>query len=331
MAELGLEPRLRPLLDHLGGPEPAPHGSWRDWQIGRITGGRNNRLYRIRGPGGDFVVKFTVPDGRDRAGREFESQCAVQRAGLAIAPEPVLVDREAFLYPVIVSTWVEGTVSDRPPGTDDGWRDLVQHLALVHSVTPPAHAATPRPPTIHAATAAEGIRLVREQLIRLPGHGLPDSQLYTHLRVLLHKLETRQFPEWPAAPVALCRLDNNIANFVRRPGQWASVDWEYSGWGDPAFDVANLVTHVSTLGVPAHRWQWVIDTYCSQVEDEEAALRIQAYRDILLVWWAARLTRYLHEIPQGRDKRLVPWPEGWEADVRDKYKQYVQLAERTLS
>jgi hypothetical protein len=70
------------------------------------------------------------------------------------------------------------------------------------------------------------------------------------LRPLLDHLSTARptaahtWQTWRIAPIGggannlLYRCDNNLRNFVRRPGCWASVDWEYGGWGDPAFDAA---------------------------------------------------------------------------------------------
>jgi hypothetical protein len=63
------------------------------------------------------------------------------------------------------------------------------------------------------------------------------------------------------------------------------------------------------------------------VEDDSAAVRIQVYCNILLVWWAARLARYLYEIPRGQDRRLADWPVGWQADIKAKYEHYLGLAE----
>jgi hypothetical protein len=121
--------------------------------------------------------------------------------------------------------------------------------------------------TINANTAEEGRQVVQQQPARLPAGSVPVG-----LQGLVRRLEAAQWPQWPKAPVTLCRLDNNITNYLQRPGQWASVDWEYSGWGDPAFDVANLVTHLAYLEVPAWRWEWVLDAYCDMAVP--AALRL---------------------------------------------------------
>jgi aminoglycoside phosphotransferase (APT) family kinase protein len=317
---------IRPLLDYLASGAPRGSGGWRDWQITRITDGRNNLLYRASGPQGHLAIKFTVRDERDRAGREYGALAALRQAGLSVAPEPILLDRTSYAQPVVVQSWLEGEVSDTPPSTDDEWQKLVQHLACIHTVTPQDTRMQLPWATINANTAGEGMQRVREQMIHIPSEAQPTS-----LRTVLGRLEASRLPEWPKAPVALCRLDNNIANYIRCVGPWASVDWEYSGWGDPAFDVANLVTHVAFQGVGALRWKSFIDHYCSLVEDESANVRIQVYRNILLVWWAARLARYLYELPRGQDRRLAEWPAGWQVDIEAKYQHYLGLAEAACS
>ena len=313
---------VRPLLSYLASGAPRGSGGWRDWQITRITGGRNNLLYRVVGPGGELAVKFTVRDERDRAGREYGALATLREAGLFVAPEPILLDRTGYRQPVVVQSWLTGGVSDVPPSTDDEWQRLVEHQASIHTVAPDKTRLELPWATINANTAREGMQRVREQMARIPGEAQPTS-----LKTLLGRLETSQFPEWPKAPVTLCRLDNNITNYIRRPGQWASVDWEYSGWGDPAFDVANLMTHVTFRDVAPSRWHWFVDRYCGLVEDESAAVRIQVYYDILLVWWCARLARYLHELPTDQDRRLADWPAGWQADIQAKYVHYLGVAE----
>jgi aminoglycoside phosphotransferase (APT) family kinase protein len=313
---------VRPLLDHLARGEDQPDGRWQDWQIRRIGGGRNNLLYRATGPQGDLVCKFTVLDGKDRTGREYGALVALREAGLRIAPAPILQDRSSYAQPVVVQTWLEGEVSAAPPATEAEWLKLLQHLALVHRVRPEGTAVYLRWATINACTVKEGRERVREQAARLPAEVRP-----TPLQALLRRFEAFGFAEWLSAPVRLCRLDNNVTNYIRRPGLWASVDWEYSGWGDPAFDVANLITHVAYLEVPASRWGWIAEAYQGLVEDATASQRIGVYCQILVVWWVARLTRYLYEIPRGLDQRLVDWPVGWEADIEAKYEHYLHLAE----
>lgn len=313
---------LPPLLDYLARSRPREEQAWQDWRITPIGGGRNNLLYRATGTAGDLAVKFSLRDARDRAGREHGALLALQAAGLDLAPVPVLLDRKHYPLPVVVQTWLGGEVSAAPPATDAEWQCLIEHLARVHTVT--EHGARLRlaPAVLNVRSAPDGLRAVREQLARLPRTARPAA-----LQALVRELERTRFPRWPRPAAALCRGDSNISNFVRRPGGWASVDWEYAGWGDPAFDIADLSAHAAYAGVPPERWAWVTGEYCAMAGSPAAAERIRVYHKIMAVWWIARIVRYQVETPQGKDRRLAAAPEGWEADMQAKYEHYVRTAE----
>jgi aminoglycoside phosphotransferase (APT) family kinase protein len=320
------EALLRPLLDYLARAEHRADGRWNIWQITNIDGGRNNRLYRASCALGEIVVKFTIRDERDRAGREFGALTALRQAGLKIAPAPLLLDRDRYPLPVVVQTWLEGEVLDAVPASDDEWELLLRHLVAVHSVTPDRVNVDLPTATINAYNVLEGRQLIRESVTPIPPEERPDT-----LRELLQRFETASLPEWDDKRVALIRLDNNTLNYVRRPDGWLSVDWENSGWGDPAFEVANLMTHAAYLDVLPSRWEWVAERYCALVDDDTTSIRIWAYDTIMAVWWVVRMARYLYEMPRGLDARLVDWSDQWLAEMQVKYGRYVQLANRLLS
>jgi thiamine kinase-like enzyme len=174
-------------------------------------------------------------------------------------------------------------------------------------------------------SVADGLDHIRQQLAYIPESGQPAA-----LHELIRNVEAAQLPDWLAPPLALCRVDPNTLNFVRRPNAWASVDWENAGWGDPAFEIADVITHPAYADVLADRWKWLIEAYCAQCGDPGAATRIRVYRLLMLVWWVARLARTLYEVPRGGDQRLVARPRGWLADIRAKYESYLELARRSL-
>lgn len=316
------EESLRSLLDHLAAGRHEQGQPWPDGRVMRISGGWSNLLYRVSGPLGDWAVKFTIRDGRDRAGREYHALLALRDAGLSVAPKPILLDRRRYAQPVVVQTWLEGDVSAEPPSTDADWGRLVEHLATVHSVTQETTPLRLRRAVVDARTIREGREIVRREMARLPREAQPAS-----LRALMRRFRETSFPRWSKAAVSLCRSDNNILNIVRRPGAWASVDWEYAGWGDPALDVAQLMTHPAHIVVPVQRWDWVVETYSRIAHKEALVERIGVYHTILAVWWVARVARFLYEYPRGLDRRLVDRPEGWEADMRAKHAHYLRLAE----
>ncbi|MGI6207083.1 MAG: aminoglycoside phosphotransferase family protein [Anaerolineae bacterium] len=307
---------LRPLLDSLARSD-SPFG----WKIRRISGGANNLLYRATGPLGDLAVKFSLADSRDRAGREYSALLALHRAGLRLAPVPLLLDRTSYPLPVVVQTWLDGVASGTPPADDAEWRLLLEHLAAVHSLSPSDTDVAIRRAHITAYSAEEAVGLVRGHLERIPEDERPAS-----LTDIFRQLGTRAFPQWPAAAPRLCRTDANISNFIRRPEGWYSVDWENSGWGDPAFEVADLMSHPAYITVPCERWPWVARTYCRIAGDRAMLVRIRTYYGILLCFWVARMARYLYEVPRGLDPRLVELPADWEEDRLRKYRHYRRLA-----
>jgi hypothetical protein len=148
----------------------------------------------------------------------------------------------------------------------------------------------------------------------------------------MQRLEVHPFPSWPATPTALRRGDPNVRNIVQRPGSWASVDWEYSGWSDPACEMADLIAHVAYLEVPAERWEWVSDLYASLMpNDPGVASRIPVYTALMYGFWAGRLGKMAYQVPRGLDDRLAPWPDGWLDHVQRTYERYLELANRALA
>jgi hypothetical protein len=200
------EALLRPLLDHLGNGDCPADGHWQDWHIAPVTGGQNNLLCRATYPLGDLSIKFTVRDERDRAGREYGALLALHRAGLSIAPRPILLDRTSYPQPVVVQTWLEGRVSPTPPAMEAEWESLVRHLAAIHTITPGRTGVRLPEAVTNANSAEEGRQIVRQQVACLPLPAQPAS-----LRRLVNRLEASQFPDWPDPPVALCRVDTPIS------------------------------------------------------------------------------------------------------------------------
>jgi hypothetical protein len=311
---------LLPLLDHLAATNPDEE-DWCGWRIQRVGGGANNLIHRATCASHDLAIKWTIRDERDRAGREHAALSALREAGLDIAPAPLLLDRERYAQPVVVQTWLSGEVTPEPPRNDDEWQHFLEHHAAIHSIAPGAVAAPIRPAVLNMASAADGRALIARQLEPLPASERPPE-----LRALLRQLERAWLPEWPAPAPRLCRVDPNPVNFVRRLGVWASVDWENSGWGDAAFEIADAIAHPSYASVPKERWQWVVAEHCALTGDPHAARRIDVYRYLMLFWWVARFARALYEVPRGGDRRLADRPVGWAEDMQAKYRRYLALA-----
>lgn len=211
-----------------------------------------------------------------------------------------------------------------PPQTDAAWRRLLQLYAEVHSVTPEMTRLPIREAVFGATSPGEAKRLVWEQADRIPQRARP-----TELRALLKTLASVRASNLKGKR-ALCHVDANVGNFVVCSEGLRAVDWEGSGWSDPAFEVANLMTHPAYLSVTGTRWEWVVDTYAHLSLDSAIVARIRAYYPLLVVFWVARLARSLYEVPRGLDERLVQRPDSWQEDAARKYQHYLELAESLL-
>jgi aminoglycoside phosphotransferase (APT) family kinase protein len=320
---------LHALIDYLAGlaepPEADRPVGWGAWQITRIGGGRNNQVYRATTGEIDVAVKLTSPGFIDRAGHEYGALQALVQAGLAIAPPPLLLDQEHYPMPVVVSGWLKGAVGEDMPPDDEGWERLVEHFLAIHAIRPEATSIQLERQILFMRDSAEAIGCVRRCYEPIPQEDRPAS-----LVKLAERLEAYSFPSWPQPAIRLCRGDPNIANMVRRPGRWASVDWEYSGWGDPASEIAGLLVHPAYLDAPAERLDWLLERYAAQSPDAGIAARIRVYRAILECFWVARFARMIYQMPRGHDVRLAPWPDGWLETIQGRYELYVERAWRVL-
>ncbi len=312
---------LTDLLTHLDQGSTAP-----GWHVRQITGGANGLVYHARNDYAEVTVKFCLDDARDRAGREYAALMALREADAGLAPRPLLLERRRYRQPVVVQSWLAGEVSTEPPETDKGWMDLLEHYAALARVRPEHTRMNLKPTVLNASSFEAAKALVRGQLRQLSESAYPEG-----LREVVLPLLAKTVPAWPKPPVALCRGDGNLTNFVRLLDGWKSLDWEYGGWGDPAFEMADLVTHPAYARVPQDRWPWVVARYAELTQDASAPERIRAYVLVLSVWWVVRFARYVYEVPRGLDPRLVAFPEGFLAEAERKYRKYVALAQRCLA
>lgn len=306
------------------------HGSaswqWQDWRIRPIDGGLNNRLFRATGPAVDAAVKFAIRDKRDRAGREWAALNLLAERSSTLAPQPLLLERERYPQQVIVQTWLDGESSDAAPADDAAWNALCQHLLAVHSLPfLPDHPAV-RPSVLYVTSAAEALQAIHFQYSLLPPEEWPQP-----VQDLVVQALSIPWPDWPTPPLSFCRGDANIRNFIRRNSSWASVDWEYSGWGDPAFEIAEFLVHAAHSSWPRRQTRRLLDIYNVGSSESAISERIAVYEPLMLVWWTLRLGRLLPEARAGRDKRLVAVSQTWLEERETLLTCYLQLAEAALA
>jgi aminoglycoside phosphotransferase (APT) family kinase protein len=302
-------------------------GRFHDWQFQRVSGSANNLLYQATNDTADLAIKFTIRDARHRARREYQALLALQEAGVDLAPQPIWLDESSYPLPVVVQSWVAGEVTAAPPQTDAAWQLLIEHYARIAQVAPERVTGPLGMAVMNFTSIRHAQQHIQQQLASIPHTERPAS-----LQKLLSCLSAAASPLCSPAPsLALCRNDSNTLNFIRRSGKWLSVDWENSGWGDPAFEIADVICHPQYASVPSERWQWVMQLYGQLSEDETVVSRIRTYTPLMLVWWVSRLARAAYEVPRGLDQRLVERPANWQTQNQALYERYVQLATDSLA
>ena len=118
---------------------------------------------------------------------------------------------------------------------------------------------------------------------------------------------------------ALIRVDGNLHNILcDAQGRLTFVDWEYSGAGDSAYDLAELRWHPGASHLPDEWWDTALKSYPPLPGDAEFPKRLALYTRLLPIWWVSRSALYLLEgtgqVPPR--PRLTPIPEHVFPDVR---------------
>jgi thiamine kinase-like enzyme len=214
------------------GPDPqldaviAAVPEWRGHEptITPIEAGRTNRNYRVEVGSATFFLRLSHEDtallGIDRVA-EYEAALAAAASG--VGPEVVAHLPE---HGCLITAWVAG----EPLAEGDMEQESV--LADVARVVSTIHAGPALPATFDAFRIVEAYRRVSAE------RGVPIPQAYGPAHAHAERIEAA-FARAPV-PARPCHNDLLSDNFLRGTDGFWLVDYEYSGMGDPFFDLGNL-------------------------------------------------------------------------------------------
>jgi thiamine kinase-like enzyme len=77
-----------------------------------------------------------------------------------------------------------------------------------------------------------------------------------------------------------------------------SVDWEFSGWGDPCFDLAGLLAHPAYVDQNLSKIKWAADYYNGLGKQKDFNQKFDDYLLTLFIYWAARYLNLLNNTDQ---------------------------------
>jgi thiamine kinase-like enzyme len=311
-----------------------------DVTVERMTGGNNNALYRVEMDGRSYACKLCVPDWRQRAACEYASLRLFHTSGLDIAPEPLWLDESCQIvpYPALAYRWLRGESLDTQL-TQTQLAAVLASVQLMHTLTPNEHPRI-RDSWFHwfdwqrylaelgdfldqygawlEATISEG-RDLRERLARLIDC---CAQCVAAARVS---------PSRDRIALRICRADTNLANAIwSDDGRVRWVDWEYSGWGDPALELAEMRWHVAMSSMTEEQHNWLRDNYGCPAGDDGFEERLAVWDRLITTRWAFLILRALWSAYNGPDRlrlsRIAADPD----QLHIRFIQFIERAEHIV-
>jgi hypothetical protein len=129
----------------------------------------------------------------------------------------------------------------------------------------------------------------------------------------------------------LCRVDPNLANAIWRSDErlrW--VDWEYSGGGDPALDLADLRWHAALEDLTDEQHAWLRENYRRPEDDPAFDERLRVWDCILATRWPLLMLRLLWSQSNGPDRIRLTQTVADRRDVRARMVRFIERAEVAL-
>jgi len=307
--------------------------------VHRIRGGFNNALYRVEAEGQHYACKLCVADECRRAAREYAALRLLHAAGLDIAPQPLWLDDSCSIvpFPVVAYRWLDGEPLSPSPTTQQ-LASLLDSFQRLHALQPGDFEDHDVPDAwAHwfdfelylaelrdfqakygpwlAATSPGGRDL---------GHRL--ARLVDGCAEVVRTAAVN--PGRERVPLRLCRVDPNLANTVwSGDGRVRWVDWEFSGWGDPALDLAELRWHAASVEMSEDQHAWLRDNYRPPVGDYAFEERLAVWDRLRATRWPFLILRWLWSEHHGPDRVRLTRPAADPAELRARLVHFIERAE----
>jgi len=285
-----------------------------------LSGGANNRVYRVDWGGGSALLKayfFHPDDPRDRLGAEFDFSRFAWDCGLRCLPRPLACDRPRRLG---LYEFVEGRVLGPGEPTE---AHLEQAIAFYRELNrhKDAPAARALPLASEACfTLREHLACVERRVGRLEqleGDSPEDEEAQQWIR-------GRLAPAWRAirdrvlqmAAKRGVELDQAVVDRDRRlspsdfgfhnailaaDGRLRFIDFEYAGWDDPAKMVCDFLCQPG-VPVPAEWGDALARAAVADLSDPSGHLRrIDLLKDVYRIKWCCIMLNEF--LPAGRQRR----------------------------
>lgn len=311
--------------------------------VRRVSGGANNAVFRVEAGGEQFACKLCVDDGRQRAGREYGALRLLHAVGPDLAPEPLWLDESCSVVPyqAVAYRWLRGTpLSPNPTGQQ--LAALIESIQRLHGIDPGAAGGVELCDAwFHwfdfARYLDELKTLLSEYGPWLVSADAQGRQLRRRLAWLVEDCSalvagSQADPSRERVTLRLCRVDPGLANALWcDDGRIRWVDWEYSGWGDPALDLADLRWHAALDGLSSAEHGRLRASYLRPTGDSGFEERLAVWDRLIATRWAFLILRWLRSAHEGPDRERLTQPANDVTDLRERLVRFIERAEQVLS
>ena len=219
--------------------------------IEAMAGGRNNRAYRIEGPGGHWLLKQYFQDpsgGRDRCGAEWGWSTFCWQQGVRACPAPIATDS---LHHASLFEFISGRHLEQHEISVTHVEQAARYVAEVNRFRDHPSARKIAQAAESCFSMEEHLACVERRIVRLENLAVNEGLdaelqewLQKSLRPVWHSLQENVrstdcvhslTEKLPQSQRCLSPSDFGFHNaLLERSGQLRFIDFEYAGWDDPA-------------------------------------------------------------------------------------------------
>ena len=301
------------------------------WNIRPIPTGTNGLVFQAVSENleqADLAVKISKQDNlRKRSEREYAATFALWKRGLDVCPYPIYLDQEPENLPgsVVISQWLSGNPLQNAPSEENTqqWRQILETLVQVHLFTRRDSMVTLRNAIFPIRHPIHLIEILQQRLQQLP-EGKSGELTYTHIENVVHKVISNVPEYWQKQAISgLILCDTNPNNMIDDTDKIRFVDWENSGWADPAFDIGDMLAQPAYFALSNSHREWIRETYAVLIADTFAIGRIQIYEQLMNVFWLIVMSTRLVKPPQNRLQGVHQYSEEHLAKHQQLYWQRI--------
>lgn len=272
------------------------------WQV--LAGGTNNRLYRVEtAQGRPLLAKRYHRDRWNRQEREVRTLTLLCERGIAGVPA-ALFDSAALGYAVF--SFEPGTKPDPAKLAPQQMRNLAAFAVELQRIAPAGDAAS-LPAAISATfSIVQHVHRIEERLDAFEraaaGTGAPSAVRELGARLALRERLAPLIAR-ALAGIAPAELEHELPLAARRlssgdfgahnllidtEGAITMLDWEWSGWDDPAQLVMGFIAHAGSEGLSDEAADAFLGAYAAQARLQVAEItRFERIAALLEIEWAA--------------------------------------------